>query len=114
MRIVFTLLILAPFILNAQINRSATELAQENIHDYVVNKVFKDKDYAPVSYGELKPVKQNNAGIVWTIEHKFEIIDRQKETDKSPMDVHHTHRFVFYMDKKMKILTAENIYSPYW
>ena len=106
MRIILILL-LVPFISNAQINRSASELAQENIREYLSTKMFKSRAYKPVSYGELKPNKKLNAEIAWTVEHKFEIADTQP-ADKNSTGVIHPYTFTFYLDKKLKVLLAES------
>ena len=107
MRIILILL-LVPFISNAQINRSASELAQENIRDYLSTKMFKSRAYKPVSYGELKPNKKLNAEIAWTVEHKFEIADTQPAADRNSIAVIHPYTFTFYLDKKLKVLLAES------
>jgi hypothetical protein len=72
MRIIFILLLL-PFITKAQINRSASELAHENIKDYISTKIFKNRMYKPVSYGELKPDKEINSNVLWVLDHRFEV-----------------------------------------
>lgn len=106
-KILFLLLILPAFS-NAQINRSATELAKENIQEYLVSKMFKNQPYKPVSYSELKSYKGKNPEIIWTIEHKFEIAEAQKVSDKKSTDAREPYSFFFYLDKKLKVLRAES------
>ncbi|MGN6402788.1 MAG: hypothetical protein ACTHMD_20195 [Flavisolibacter sp.] len=107
MRIIFITLLLLPLLAIAQINRSAKELAGVNIKEYISTKIFKGDVYKPVSYGELQPHK-DNTGIVWTMEHKFEISNSQAPVHKTN-DVQQVYRFIFYLDKKMKVLKAEDI-----
>jgi hypothetical protein len=108
MRIIFILLLL-PFITKAQINRSASELAHENIKDYISTKIFKNRMYKPVSYGELKPDKEINSSVLWVLDHRFEVAESQTTSDKEPVVEQKLYRFIFYLDKKMKVARAENI-----
>jgi regulatory protein YycI of two-component signal transduction system YycFG len=108
-RIVFLLWFL-PVTVNAQINRSATELAKENIQEYITEKIFNGRQYQPVSYGELKPRKEENPDVVWSIEHKFQITETQTYADKKIL-AQKPHKFMFYLDRKMKVLRAETFYS---
>jgi hypothetical protein len=108
-RIAFLLLFL-PAIINGQINRSATEFAKENIQQYVTSKIFAGHHYQPISYGELKSRKERNPDIVWAIEHKFEITETQID-DAKKQPVEKSHRFMFYLDRKMKVRRAETFYS---
>lgn len=106
-RILFLLLIVPAFS-DAQINRSATELARENIREYLVTKIFKDQRYKPVSYGELKLSQEAHSEIIWTIAHKFEITEPEKTSDKKPTDARKSYSFFFYLDKQLKVLKAES------
>jgi hypothetical protein len=108
-RIAF-LLMLLPAVMNAQINRSATELAKENIQEYLTGKLFNGHQYQPVSYGELKLRKERNPEIVWSIEHRFEITETQTYSDKKLL-AQKPYSFVFYLDRKMKVRRAETFYS---
>jgi len=107
MRIILIFLLVLPAFLNAQINRSATEFAQEKIEEYIKNKLFKDQPYKPVSFGELKPSAGSNREIAWSIEHTFGITQIQVVSDKRTA-VQKLYRFAFYLDKKMKIYKAES------
>ena len=106
MRIIIFLLLFLPVVINAQINRSAKELAEENIREYLTAKIFKGQTYQPVSYGELKPRKEKNPDVAWNMEHKFEITETQVHADKKTA-VQKPYRFMFYLDEKMKVLKAE-------
>lgn len=108
MRIIFIALLLLPLAANAQINRSAKELAGDNIKDYINNKIFRGHTYKPLSYGELKPHK-DNTDIAWTIEHRFEISETSQMPVHKTADVQQDYKFIFYLDKKMKVLKAEDI-----
>ena len=110
MRIILFLLLFLPAFMDAQINRSATELAKENIQEYLTAKLFKGLPYQPVSYGDLTPRKDKNSDITWSIEHKFEITETQTQADKK-LAVQKLYRFLFYLDEKMKVLKAETFYS---
>jgi hypothetical protein len=109
MRVVIFLLLIFPFVSNAQVNRSANELARERVEEYIVTKLFKDSVYRPGSFSQLKSRKQPQSEIVWSINHKFEIIDSQFVADKK-VAVTRPYYFSFYLDKKLKVLTAESFY----
>jgi hypothetical protein len=109
MRITLFLLLLLPAVLHAQINRSATELAKENIQQYVTSKLFSGHQYQPVSYGELKLREEKNQEVIWSITHKFEIAQTETHADKK-ISVQKPYNFIFYLDKKMKVRGAESYY----
>ena len=105
MRSILFFAMLIPVFVSAQINRSAKEFAGEQVQEYVTTKLFKGDSYKPVSFGELRAVKEKkNSEAVWSIEHKFEITEQgfsdQKATPRA-------YKFLFYLDEKMKIIKAE-------
>ena len=108
MRIVIIFLLILPSFVDAQINRSATELAREKIQEYIETKLFKDMPYKIVSYGDLKPYTQPKPETTWTIEHIFEITETKMEADKK-ITVRKPYRFFFFLDKKINVVGAENI-----
>ena len=106
MKIVLFVLLLLSFSSKAQINRSAKELARENIQEYLNNKLFKDHTYKTISNGELKPFKDPDPDILWIIEQKVETVEIQKgeqETIQAPAKF----KFIFYLNKKMSVVRAE-------
>lgn len=108
MRIIFIALLL-PLASIAQINRSAKELAGDNIKEYISTKIFKGQiAYKPVFYGELQP-HRDNTGVVWTIEHRFEVSATFKVPEHKTADAQQAYKFIFYLDKRMKVLKAEDI-----
>ena len=109
MRILLLLLLGIPFFSKGQINRSANELARENVKEYIVTKLFKDLAYKPGSYTELKSQKQPHVDIVWSMNHQFEIVDSQFVAEKKTA-VRKAYYFSFYLDKKLKVVTAESFY----
>ena len=109
MRPALFILLIFPLIANAQINRSATEFAKDNISEYITTKLFKGNPYKPVSYGELKPWEEKNAEITCFIEHKFEITEIQSNAGKKT-PVQKPYKFTFYFNEKMKVVRAESIY----
>jgi hypothetical protein len=109
MRLLLIFLIAIPFFSTAQIDRSATELAQERIREYISTKIFNGLPYKPISYGKLKPQKQPRSEVAWSITHQFEIIDSQFVADKKTV-VQKPYYFSFYLDKKLKIVTAQSYY----
>jgi len=111
MRSLLILLFFFPAFAGAQINRSAKELATEKIQEYILNKLFKNKQYKPVSYGELKPTGGKNSEIVWMIAHKFEITEGGENSFKKSPKVQQPYKFLFYMNEKMRVLKAETSYS---
>ena len=107
MRVILFLLLLFPVIVNAQINRSATEFAKENVEEYITTKLFKDGPYKPVSYGQLKSWVEKNSGVTCFIEHKFEITETETNAGKK-ISVQKPYKFVFYFNEKMKVVRAES------
>jgi hypothetical protein len=106
-RLVIFLLCAVPALTNGQINRSATELARENIHEYLTDKLFKSHPYQPISYGQLKAVDKKSRDVKWSIVHKFEITETLREADKK-IEVQKPYDFIFYLDDKMRVLGARS------
>lgn len=106
MRGIIAILIIVPLFSGAQINRSANELAQERVREYILTKIFKDVLYQPSNFGDLKEMRQPHSEIYWTIRHRFEIVDSQFVADKK-IAVRKPYYFSFYLDKKLKVVTAE-------
>lgn len=99
-----------PLLSQAQVNRSATELAQENIKGYLVAKLFQGKAYSPVSYGQLKSrVIKSNTEIAWSLDHRFEIRENAMVDGKRVM-VNRPYKFTFFMDREMEVLRADGAY----
>ncbi|HEY6505519.1 MAG TPA: hypothetical protein VIZ28_16205 [Chitinophagaceae bacterium] len=111
MRSLIFLLLLLPALADAQINRSAKELAGETIEQYIVNKLFKNKQYKPVSYGEIKPVGDKRSKIAWVIDHQFEITEGGEASFERPAKIQQPYKFLFYMDEKMKVVKAVSYYT---
>lgn len=110
MRIILFLLLAFPVIVNAQINRSATEFAKEQVTEYLTSKIFKDIHYKPVSFGELKPLNEKQHEISWSIDHDFEITESHDDADKKGL-VQRPYKFTFYLNNRMKVIKAEASYS---
>ncbi len=91
----------------AQVNRSANELARETTRDYIINKIFKQQGYRSRAYGELKPWTDKRSVISWTLDHSFEITHRQAAGFVKATDSKRAYKFLFYLDKQMKVLRAE-------
>ena len=108
MRLLLILLLAAPLISFAQINRSANEVAQSVTKEYIVNKVFRDKAYRPVWYGPLRERVDKKDGTNWIIEHRFEIADKQPSSFNNESAPKKEYSFVFFLDKRMKVLKAES------
>ena len=109
MRVVLFAIIVIPGIVNGQINRSATELAKENIRTYLTHKIFKAEPYQPVSYGELKPERERNFDARWSIVHKFKITETEVESEKK-LSVERPYNFIFYLDDKMEVIGARSYF----
>jgi hypothetical protein len=106
------ILFILPVFTHAQINRSAKELASEKIQEYITAKLFINKPYRVVSFGEIKEVGvKKKDEIVWSIAHKFEITDGGKKSFDNSPEVSKQYNFLFYLDEKMKVLKAETFYS---
>ena len=111
MRIIITILLLLPFSMQAQINRSATELAKETTGEYISTKIFKDKLYQPLSFGAVKAWPDTRSQVSWTLTHTFIITDVQRSGYNNVPDVQKTYSFLFYLDSKMKVLRAASYTS---
>jgi hypothetical protein len=111
MRTILFLLVLSPFIAFSQINRSARELAKENIQDYLSSKIFRNQPINPVSFGELVRFKKPDPEITWTIEHRFELVKNSK-VQGHDSTIRQPYKFVFYLDEKLKVYKAES-FSTY-
>lgn len=110
MRLLIIFLLLLPLFSIAQLNRSATELAKERIAEYITTKIFKGHAYEPLTYGMLKPMKNDPTRYNWLLSHQFAIIDTQLVADKKTL-VKKPYIFSFYMDKKLRIVSAEGCYK---
>ena len=89
----------------SQENRSATELAKENISAYLQEKIFSGKIYSPISFQPLTSYKvPRKTNIAWTIGHEFRIL--AESFDNSTKESR--FGFLFYLDKKMAVLRAES------
>jgi len=110
MRTIVFLCLLIPAWSNAQFKRSATELAKENIRDYVTQKLFKNLSYQPISYGELTTNRGGSSTFSTLIRHKFEITEMESH-DSVKVPVQKEYFFVFYFNDKMKVQMAESISS---
>jgi hypothetical protein len=108
MRILLLSFLLLPCFLNAQINRSARELAQENVREYLVKKLFMNQPYKSVSFSELRSRDDVKTGIAWTIDHQFEITEKAKNFDKKSAELQKPYNFIFYLDDKMNVVKAES------
>ncbi len=92
----------------AQINRSARQLAVENIGAFVTEKLFKSNTYQPLKSFDLQSVERVEDKITrWRMKHQF-CIDGSclAEEKKLPCAGNH-YNFVFYLDEKMKVVLAE-------
>jgi hypothetical protein len=110
MRIILIVVFMLPAFVHGQINRSATELAKENIRSYLTRKIFKAEPYQPISYGELKPENEKNADAKWTIVHRFKITEIEGEAAKR-LSVQKPYDFIFYLDDRMEVIGARSYVS---
>jgi hypothetical protein len=110
MRTILFLLLVIPALSNAQFKRSATELAKDNIRDYLTQKLFKNFSYQPISFGELTANRGGGTTFSSLIKHDFSITDTQSN-DNMKVPVQKQYHFVFYFDDKMKVHMAESISS---
>ena len=110
MRTILFLLLLIPAVSNAQFKRSATELAKDNIRDYVTQKLFKNPSYQPISFGELTNNRGGGSTFSSLIRHKFAITEIESREDMK-IPVQKEYLFVFYFNDKMKVQMAERIIS---
>jgi hypothetical protein len=109
MRILILVLLLVPMVHQAQINRSANELAKENIRTWLLSKIFKDQPYKPGEYGELKSIVSKNPNIAWLVIHRFEIEEPEIDPE-TKAHLQKPYKFAFYLDKRMTVVRAESAY----
>jgi len=109
MRILLLVVIMLPAIVYGQINRSATELAKENIRSYLTRKVFKTEPYQPISYGELRPENERDVDARWSIVHKFKITETEVEANRK-FSVQKPYKFIFYLDDRMEVVRARSYF----
>ena len=102
-------MLFSPLAAISQINRSATELAEENVQDYIENKIFKDKLYKPVSFSRLKTEEGKDRKIDWRIDHEFQIAKTDK-VDRGQTIIYQPYSFVFYLDEKMEVVKVTGYY----
>jgi len=107
MRILFLLLLIIPFCTKAQINKSAIQLARDNVDEYVKSKLFRSKFYTSVSYGLLKERKDIDKETVWEMDHVF-VIEEKHTVGSNPATSKQEYNFTFYFDSKMNITKAES------
>ncbi|HEU0111948.1 MAG TPA: hypothetical protein VFQ73_13820 [Flavisolibacter sp.] len=108
MRIILILCLLINISAAAQINRSAHQLAAENIRKYINEKLFAGKLYKEGSFGEIHTHPVIRSDIKWTIDHGFDIVERVKTADKDDSMQFQSYWFVFYLDKKLNVIGAES------
>ncbi|MES2881316.1 MAG: hypothetical protein V4676_04150 [Bacteroidota bacterium] len=91
-----------------QINRSANQLAVENIGWFVTEKLFKSNTYQPLKFVNLQSVERADDKITrWRMHHQFCINGNcTAEEKKLPCAGNH-YNFIFYLDEKMKVVLAE-------
>ena len=107
MRLLLITLLSLPLFSEAQVNRSAKELAEERIKEYIVTKLFREASYKGLTFGELKTQRQPHSDVAWTISHRFEVVDSQLVNDRRT-PVTRSQFFSFYLDRKMKVVSAES------
>jgi hypothetical protein len=110
MRTILFLSLLFPVAVNAQFKRSATELAKENIREYLTGKLFENRPYQSLSYGDLTPLKGNDPEIGSYIKHQFAITETQIHGNQKD-SVLRAYQFIFYFDNRMRVLRAESLNS---
>ena len=109
MKKIIVLFFLVPLFAHAQFKRSGTELAKENIQQYLTAKIFKVGSYQSVSYGELTAQKGSDHDIAWTLGHDFTIMEIKTHMDKID-SVKRLYKFLFYLDSKMNVVRAERYF----
>ena len=109
MKKIIILFFLVPLFAHAQFKRSGTELAKENIQQYLTAKLFKGGSYQSISYGELTAEKGADHDIAWALPHDFIITEFQNHLDKKD-SVKRSYRFLFYLDNKMNVVRAERYF----
>lgn len=108
MRTSLIFLLLFPIFASAQINRSAKELAGENIEVYL-KKIFKNQPHNVISLGEPQQYLSNVIDADWMINCRVSSVE--KKMSKGTGTEQTLSDFRFYLDKKMQVVFAE-AYKP--
>ena len=108
MRHLLYFLLVTPFLTAAQINRSANQVAQEAAKEYIVKKIFNDKNYKSVWFSDLRERVNKKDGTSWVLEHRFNISDKESSNFEKGEPVTKEYSFFFFLDKRMHILRAES------
>jgi hypothetical protein len=94
-----------------QVNRSATELAKENIQEYLKTRLFQDGRIVSLTFHELKThTSSQKSAIAWLISMAC-FIEEQEFRGDSLRTVRRPYTFTFYLDRKMAVKRAESYIS---
>lgn len=112
MRTILTLLALWCSLLAAgQVNRSARELAKENIGDYLSQRLFRGSRIDGLTFQDLKAyTSRNKTEIAWLISMGC-FIEEQEFRGEKMRTVRRPYAFTFYLDRKMAVKRAESYVS---
>ena len=110
MRNIFILMCLLPFLSIAQINRSANELAQEGIREYLKSRILKGQSFNSLSFAELKSRKNIEYGVEWTMEIRLQIEETRKISSEKTIVVQQPYQFIFYLNKKLEVVKATSVH----
>jgi hypothetical protein len=101
--IFFLLLIHLGNLAMSQENRSAKQLATENIQEYLATKLFPSIPFKAKTYGELKKyISSSKTNIEWTLGLDFVILEKRNGKVEEI-----TFGFLFYLDRWMNVKLAE-------
>ena len=108
MRKAIIFLFLIPIFAHAQINRSARELAEENIETYL-KKIYRDQPHYIASLGEPQIYQSNSINADWIITCTVGVGNKEEKKDIGRNG--NFSNFMFYLNRKMQVVSAE-AYKP--
>jgi hypothetical protein len=106
MQIIFLLLLVIPLSSISQNHRSAKELAQETIHEYLATKLSIPSPYHAEVCGDLRSQIPEKNRVAWVMDYRFELKRPNQDRDGEEAKPH-LFRIFFSFDRKMKIIQAE-------
>lgn len=102
MRTLLFLMLILPTLASAQVNKSAKELAGENIEAYL-QKIYKGQDHT-ITLGEPKAYLSQGSEAEWKISCRVTFTDVAGKKSSS-QDAY--SNFMFYLSRRMQVVSAE-------
>lgn len=109
MRALYFLLLLLPLVAGAQNKKSAHDLANENVMQYLSDKIFRSKAFRPLTAGEVEAFKMAGTGIRWKMTYNLSS-DENPAAEARDSTRGQLYNFTFYLDRQMQVVLAESVH----